>query len=83
MQGTQPLAKEQGALTMWELLSVSGVQRGQHAEVMRALSFSYYALNWLWAGDVPRTEGRENDLLLFDLCHCPIPEAWHQAWLPE
>lgn len=41
----QPLAKEEGALTTWELQNVSSVPRGQLAEVMRALSFSHYALN--------------------------------------
>lgn len=40
MQGMQPLAKEEGALTVWEQQNVSSVPRGQRAEVMHALSFS-------------------------------------------
>lgn len=60
MQGMQPPAEREGALTMRDS-KISWAYRGkQRAEVMRALSFSHNALNWLWAGDVRRAEGREN-----------------------
>lgn len=56
MQGMQPAARREGALTMWDCRLSRSSPRSRHAEVMHALSFSHNARSWLWAGDASCTE---------------------------